>query len=121
MVKPLYVPSGCDFTVPDEFFNLQGRHMESHVSVTMQVTSIPCGCLSKQLHLHTCSRIHNDKYSSNVWKCLDDAYILQVHLCTHAHVHTYTHRDNHINANTNSNLTTLVVPDCMSGKKAGLT
>ena len=63
MVKPLYVPSGCGVTVPDEFFNLQGRHVESHISVTMQVTSIPCGCLSKQLHLHTCSRIHNDKYS----------------------------------------------------------
>ena len=34
-----------------------------------------------------------------------------MHAFTHTHAHTHT----------NSNLTTLVVPDCMSGKKAGLT
>ena len=36
-------------------------------------------------------------------------------------MHAYAHTDKQMHKHTHSNLTTLVVPDCMSGKKAGLT
>jgi len=94
--------------IPDEFFNLYRKKAKDKIQTHLWLLiNKPCSCLSKQFHL-------NYKKGKMVMSSRTQR--------TQMSVHTYSNLYKaHTHQTTIFLLTTLVVPDCMSGKKAGLT